>query len=141
MITLDPEFLGNLVSPGKLTEGMDPTTIPFACRPRLERLRVQGKADVTEDVSEADVMMDDAEVTAVARERDHAEREKRKMRGKGKSLKRYLRKKRKNVIDPRSISVREHLVKQRAERERARETTGYKSKSELPSALDRFYRR
>lgn len=86
MITLDPEFLGNLVSPGKLTEGIDPTTIPFACRPRLERLRVQGKADVTEDVSEADAMTDDAEVAAVPR--DHEEREKRKMRGKGKSLKR-----------------------------------------------------
>ena len=88
MITLDPEFLGNLVSPGKMTEGMDPDTIPFARRPRLERLRAQGKADVTEDVSEADVMTDDPADAVVTRERDHAEREKRKMRGKGKSLKR-----------------------------------------------------
>jgi U3 small nucleolar RNA-associated protein 7 len=63
------------------------------------------------------------------------------MRGKGKSLKRYLRKKRKNVIDPRSMSAREHLAKQRAEREQGRETAGYKPKSGLPSALDRFCRR
>jgi U3 small nucleolar RNA-associated protein 7 len=88
MITLDPEFLGNLVSPGKMSEGMDPDTLPFARRPRLERLRVQGKADVTEDICEADATTDDPMGTTVTRERDHAEREKRRMRGKGKSLKR-----------------------------------------------------
>ena len=33
-----------------------------------------------------------------------AEKEKKKMRGKNKSLKRYLRKQRKNVIDPRAVS-------------------------------------
>jgi len=42
---------------------------------------------------------------------------------------------------PEAEELREHLAKQRTERERARETTGYKSKSELPSALDRFSRR
>lgn len=88
MITLDPEFLGKLTSPGKMTEGMDPDTIPFARRPRLQRLRIQGKADVTEDMSEADVTMDDPADATVTRESDHAERERRKMRGKGKSLKR-----------------------------------------------------
>jgi U3 small nucleolar RNA-associated protein 7 len=88
MITLDPEFLGKLTSPGKMTEGIDPDTIPFARRPRLERLRVQGKADVTEDVNEADEMTDDPADATVARARDYAERERRKMRGKGKSLKR-----------------------------------------------------
>ncbi|KAI9441184.1 BING4CT-domain-containing protein [Lactarius indigo] len=141
MIALDPEFLGKLVTPGKMTEGVDPDTLPFGRRPRLERLRIQGKADVTEDVSEADVTTNDPPDAAVAREHDHAERERRKMRGKGKSLKRYLRKKRKNVIDPRSVSVREHLAKKRAERERAREISRDGSKSELPSALDRFHHR
>ena len=88
MIALDPEFLGKLTSPGKMTEGMDPDAVPFARRPRLERLRIQGKADVTEDVNEADVMTDDTADAAVARERDHTERARGKMRGKGKSLKR-----------------------------------------------------
>jgi len=88
MITLDPEFLGKLASPGKTTEGMDPDTIPFALRPRLERLHIQGKADMTEDVSEADIMADDSAVATTSRERDRGERERRKMRGKGKSLKR-----------------------------------------------------
>ena len=88
MITLDPEFLGKLTSLGKMTEGIDPDTVPFARRPRLVRLRVQGKADVTEDVNEADEITADPADAAVARERDHAERERCKMRGKGKSLKR-----------------------------------------------------
>ena len=88
MITLDPEFLGKLTSPGKMTEGIDPDTIPFARRPRLERLRAQGKADVTEDMNEGEITTDDPAGAGVARESDHAERERRKMRGKGKSLKR-----------------------------------------------------
>jgi hypothetical protein len=81
---------------------------------------------------------------------------------------RYLRKQRKNIIDPKAVSpdsffvlapllgfvlnvigqvaVREQLARQRAERERARErereVDAYdKSKSEWPSALDRFHRR
>ena len=39
------------------------------------------------------------------KEAEKAEKEKKKMRGKNKSLKRYLRKQRKNVIDPRAVSV------------------------------------
>ncbi|KAI0249265.1 BING4CT-domain-containing protein [Lactifluus subvellereus] len=143
MIALDPEFLGGLAPPSKLTGGVDPDTVPFARQPRLGRLRIQGKADETEDVSEDEAASERPEdPNGEASKHDRAEREKRKMRGKGKSLKRYLRKQRKNVIDPRAVAVREQLAKQRAERERARVLVeSYdKSKSERPSALDRFHR-
>jgi U3 small nucleolar RNA-associated protein 7 len=113
MIALDPEFVGSLAPPSKLTTTTNGTTdTPFARLPRLERLRVQGKADETEIAND--------EENPNGKNQDREEREKRKMRGKGKSMKRlvhilfldkhagtdfnrYLRKQRKNVIDPTAV--------------------------------------
>ena len=117
MIALDPDFVGSLAPPTKLTTAVnDKHDIPFARLPRLERLRVEGKADETELDAGAD---DDG-----GQKKSREEREKRKMRGKGKSLKRcvtfavrqtrfhvydvgirYLRKQRKNVIDPTAVRM------------------------------------
>ena len=126
MIALDPEFVGSLAPPSKLTtttlDGKPAVEVPFARLPRLKRLRVQGKADETEVVDDFE---ENTEVHADTKKTDIAEREKRKMRGKGKSLKRsasnfhcssdicsvltgfprYLRKQRKNVIDPAVVCV------------------------------------
>jgi hypothetical protein len=90
MISLDPEFVGSLAPPSKLTtvttiDGKPPVAIPFARLPRLERLRASGKADETEVDNEGDGDDDDPNGKKHSRE----EREKRKMRGKGKSLKRF----------------------------------------------------
>lgn len=86
MIALDPEFVGSLAPPSKLTTTVQGSTaIPFARLPRLERLRVQGKADETEIV---DVSDDDK--NPHGKKQDREEREKRKMRGKGKSMKRLV---------------------------------------------------
>lgn len=62
------------------------------------------------------------------------------MRGKGKSTKRYLRKQRKNVIDPRVVAVREKLMKQRLERDKrkAEERGERPVEGKRKSALDRF---
>ena len=103
MITLDPEMVGNLAPPSKLTtgttnDGKPLSTIPYARLPRLERLKVSGKVDATEDHSG-----DEREVDRKKESRE--EREKRRMRGKGKSLSRYLRKQRKNVIDPTAVRI------------------------------------
>ena len=103
MITLDPEMIGNLAPPSKLTtgttnEGKPVSEIPYARLPRLERLKVSGKADTTEENSG-----DENEVDG--KKESHEEREKRKMRGKGKSLSRYLRKQRKNVVDPAAVNT------------------------------------
>lgn len=102
MITLDPEFVGSLAPPPKLTTAVDDKSdIPFARLPRLERLRVSGKADETEEGDEGAAEGHDGE-EPVSRP-SKAEKEKKKMRGKNKSLKRYLRKQRKNVIDPKAV--------------------------------------
>lgn len=88
MITLDPEFIGSLAPPSKLTtettfDGKPAVEIPYARLPRLERLKVSGKIDETEENGD-DGDRDDPDGKKMSRE----EREKRKMRGKGKSLKR-----------------------------------------------------
>jgi hypothetical protein len=103
LITLDPEFVGNLAPPSKMTtttfDGKPEVAVPYARLSRLERLRVSGKIDETEEHSGDDG--DEAE--GDAKKATKEEREKRKMRGKGKSLKRYLRKQRKNVVDPAAV--------------------------------------
>ncbi|KAH9979780.1 BING4CT-domain-containing protein [Russula compacta] len=138
MIALDPEFLGGFAPHSKVTEGLDPDTLTFTRQTRLDRLRIQGKADETEDVSEDEAAVEYPADISNPPKRDRVGREKHKTRGKGKSLKRYLRKQRKNVIDPRIVAIREALVEQRT---KARPAADDRSKSERPSALDRFYHR
>ena len=105
MIALDPEFVGALAPEPKLTTAVDDKTeVPFARLPRLERLRVSGRADETEEGAEGAVAEGSGDEEPAAR-MSKAEKEKKKMRGKNKSLKRYLRKQRKNVIDPKAVSI------------------------------------
>ncbi|KAF9059514.1 WD40-repeat-containing domain protein [Rhodocollybia butyracea] len=146
LITLDPEFVGALAPPSKLTTKL-PTTggsgssraneVPYSRLSRAERLQVSGKADVTEEVvSDADEKDADGKGKI-----DREEREKRKMRGKGKSVKRYLRKQRKNVIDPTAVAIRAKLEKQKAERKAEIRRVKYGDEpQEKSSALDRFKR-
>ncbi|KAJ7605681.1 hypothetical protein DFH06DRAFT_1348532 [Mycena polygramma] len=120
MVTLGPELIGSLAPEPKLSttttfDGKPAVETPFARLPRLERLRVSGKADETEVVDPDDTAPDGRKFTK-------EEKERKKMRGKGQSLKRYLRKQRKNVIDPTAVAIRAKLEKQRAERQaRAKE--------------------
>lgn len=98
-------MIGNLAPPLRLTtettfDGKPSVDIPYARLPRIDRLKVSGKIDATEQHSyEEDQNLDEEENA-----KRNQEREKRKMRGKNKSLKRYLRKKRKNVIDPAAVN-------------------------------------
>lgn len=106
LITLDPSFVGSLAPPSKLTTSVDGnpvTDVPYARLPRIDRLRVSGKVDVTEEGSDGDE--DEDGTVGESKKKDREEREKRRMRGKGKSLKRYLRKQRKNVIDPKAVRL------------------------------------
>lgn len=112
MIALDPEFVGSLAPPTKLTTAVDDKSdVPFARLPRLDRLKVSGKADETEEVDDDDEASGDenGDGTEKPVRLSKAEKEKKKMRGKNKSLKRYLRKQRKNVIDPKAVSLFLHV--------------------------------
>ncbi|KAH9914178.1 BING4CT-domain-containing protein [Epithele typhae] len=142
-IALDPDFVGSLAPPPKLSTAVDGAhDVPFARLPRHERLRVMGKADETEEADGGadDGDNEDGDGEGKARPLTKAEKEKRKMRGKNKSLKRYLRKQRKNVIDPRAVAVRTRLERERAERRKARAVEKGEEEPRKPSALDRFKR-
>ncbi|THH26890.1 hypothetical protein EUX98_g7299 [Antrodiella citrinella] len=137
MIALDPEFIGSLAPEPKLTTAVNDThDIPFSRLPRLERLRVSGKADETEEGDDGGDDDEDGSKPALTK----AEREKKKMRGKNKSLKRFVRKQRKNVIDPKAVAIREKLAKQRVEREAAKSAAKNEGVPKS-AALDRFKRR
>ncbi|CAE6465437.1 unnamed protein product [Rhizoctonia solani] len=139
MITLDPEFIGQLAEPGHVP--FTTPELPFRQKPRLDRLRELGKADETaaSDGEEADDFNanDDDEKGGGPKQK-----EKMKMRGKGRSLKRYLRKKRKNVIDPSTVAIREKIAKVQAARKvEARQKAGLPEKESRLTALDRFRRK
>lgn len=92
MITLDPEFVGSLAPPSKLMtettfDGKPSVEIPYARLPRYERLKVSGQADETEEIDED--LGDGADDGKNEEERKQL-REKRKMRGRNKSLKRFV---------------------------------------------------
>ena len=150
MITLDPEFVGSMAPPTKLTTDINgKSDIPFARLPRQQRLKLQGRADETEEASEGRER--GGEAGKVSREE-----EKKRTRGKNKAMKRYLRKQRKNVVDPKAVRIsslhpsfphsllspkvalREKLQKEREQRKKARDATKGLQEDRLPSALDRF---
>lgn len=134
MITLDPEFVGSMAPPTKLTTGVNgKTDIPFARLPRQHRLKLQGRADETEDISEGEE--DEGEEAKALRK---GENEKKRMRGKNKAMKRYLRKQRKNVVDPKAVALRERLQKEKEQQKKARDALKGIQEDRLPSALDRF---
>jgi len=141
MIALDPEFLGGFAPQSQLTEGVDRNTMSFARQPRIHRLRIQGKTDKTEDASENESVVDCPADSSNPSNRDRMGQEKRKMRGKDKSVKRYLRKQRKNVIDPRAAAIREALAIRRAQARSAANDESKSEGAEQPSALDRFHRK
>ncbi|KAF9788262.1 BING4CT-domain-containing protein [Thelephora terrestris] len=135
MITLDPEFVGSLAPPTKLTTDVNgKLDIPFARLPRQHRLKLQGRADETEEVSEEEDGGEGKEGNASRKE----EKEKKRMRGKNKAMKRYLRKQRKNVIDPKAVALKEKLQREREQRKKTRDLAKGVQEDRLPSALDRF---
>lgn len=102
MITLDPEFVGSVTPPTKFTTDVNgKTDVPFARLPRQHRLKLQGQADETEEVSEEE----DGEAGEEGKATRKEDEEKRRMRGRNKAIKRYLRKQRKNVIDPKAVRI------------------------------------
>ncbi|KAF6746719.1 WD repeat-containing protein 46 [Ephemerocybe angulata] len=121
--------------------------VPFSRMKRVERLAVQGKLDTTgagDDSEDSDVEMkeggdgDSDDEGGLTREEMS---KKRKMRGKNKSLKRYLRKQRKNVVDPQVLAVRAKVDRMREEAKAKKlqmKAGGAVEENKRKSALDRF---
>lgn len=85
--------------------------VPFAKKSRAERLQLQGRAALAEDEElsssdedDADVDEDAARRAAQAQKRIEMADNKNRMRGKSSGIKKALRKRRRNVIDPQTVS-------------------------------------
>lgn len=144
MITLDPDVLGQLDPRASRSAGIDTKTpsggvvtraangTPYARLSRAQRLQLDG--GVEED---ADAELDD-EPERVAKAGRGVVREKNRARGRNSAMKRYLRKKRQNVVDSNTNALRE---KYQREKERRRQMNSRQMPEEPPrekSALDMF---
>lgn len=102
LITLETDFLGH-IAPDKggethaQREGRS-----FRQLGRMERLQATGQVEGEDDGVVGGLSGSEDEAGG---EGGKGERQKKKMRGKGKAMKRYLSKKKKNVIDPALVSV------------------------------------
>ncbi|PWN27279.1 BING4CT-domain-containing protein [Jaminaea rosea] len=158
MISVDPSFLGQVredatkggapreeAGPSGLARAQDGT--PYARLGRLERLRLEGKAaNDGSDSDEEDNHDEDSNAANVAIPSSGPpppQKERKKARGKNTSMKRYLRKKRGNVVDQASMQVQAKLQRAREEHEERRErkermARGEGEEQREPSALDVF---
>jgi len=108
LITLDADFLGRMADPKK--EAFSEKDTPFYKKPRVERLRIMGKSgeevDAAIKAEQEEAGLDSGDEGVVPGQKLKVEKLKHKMRGRDKGVKKFLRKKRKNVIDPALVSSR-----------------------------------
>lgn len=116
LITLDQDVLGKIdrkVLYAKEEENVHKPgykELPFAKKTRIDRLKESGKADVAEDEELSDESGEDSEDLDGKRRAERAEKrlkksdDKKRMRGKSSGIKKALRKRRRNVIDPQTVS-------------------------------------
>lgn len=144
MITLDPDTVGQLdtrasragdvtVAPARsgmvVPRAADGT--PYARLTRAQRLQLDGNAE------EADVLDDGEGEEQVAKPAKGVVKEKNRARGRNSATKRYLRKKRANVVDASVVALREKLKREKEQRREASRPAGPPRE---PSALDVFAR-
>lgn len=154
MITLDPDTMGQLdTRASRLSEGIVPAAktdrpgsvpraadgTPYARLSRVQRLVLSGNGDDNGD----DAFVRAEEDSSVGHENrapvvpaKGTTKEKKRARGRNSSMKRYLRKKRQNVVDANTIALREKYQREKARRREEQEPAPVKE----PSALDVFAR-
>ncbi|GAA6022828.1 hypothetical protein JCM10207_001417 [Rhodosporidiobolus poonsookiae] len=131
LITLDQDVVGKLDRAVLRAEDkVDPTAkggvreTPFAKKTRVERLRLQGKDQAAEDEELSSGEEEDEGMKAreerAKRRQDKADNKKR-MRGKASGIKKALRKRRREVIDPQTVALKAKLEKQRAQAKQAKQ--------------------
>lgn len=115
LITLDTELVGKLDKVAALSTAVEAVVegpagkkeVPFAKKTRLDRLMKSGKAAEDEDESSGEDEDEDEEARRRRREvRIEKADAKKRARGRNSTLKKMLRKRRRNVIDPQTVSSR-----------------------------------
>ncbi|GAA5905446.1 Utp7p [Sporobolomyces salmoneus] len=117
--------------------------LAFSKKTRIDRLKEKGEADIAED--ESSESEDEEDMDGKLRE-ERAERrlkksdDKKRMRGKSSGIKKALRKRRRNVIDPQTVALKEKLERNRVKVKQAKQNAlaAKSASSGTASALDRF---
>lgn len=117
--------------------------VAFSKKTRIDRLKEKGEADIAED--ESSESEDEEDVDGKLRQ-ERADRrlkksdDKKRMRGKSSGIKKALRKRRRNVIDPQTVALKEKLEKNRIKAKQAKQNAlaAKSASSGTASALDRF---
>lgn len=113
---------------------------------RVEKLELSNPEESPMDHDQYAEILDEPFTATVGAEERSAgpKKEKNKMRGKNKAMKRYLRKKKENVIDPNRIAVKEKMERRRKEEDldrRRKAAAGIEADDTAFSALDMFSKR
>ncbi|KAL8277687.1 hypothetical protein RQP46_009960 [Phenoliferia psychrophenolica] len=147
LITLDTDLLGKLdrtiAAPSESENperpGWKPT--PFGQKTRMERLIGEGKAVEEEDESSGSEE-DESEERRKQRREDRVEKAdaKKRARGRNSTLKKMLRKRRRNVVDPQTVALKEKLARARDATKKAKQNAmaARSAASGTAGALDRF---
>ncbi|BGP50596.1 putative U3 small nucleolar RNA-associated protein 7 [Rhodotorula kratochvilovae] len=130
LISLDPDALGRVDKAALRAVGDENPHKPgykpaaFAKRTRAERLALMGRHAADEDESSASEDEEDDEGQKRreerARRREEKSDEKKRMRGRSGGIKKALRKRRRNVIDPQTVALKEKLERTRAAAQKAK---------------------
>lgn len=110
---------------------------------RSERLKEQGVADSEEEEDEDEEediegMLDEQDDDGQFHDDMGRSKLKKKMRGRNSSTKKYLSRKRKNVIEPTQLALKAKLAKEKANKDKEIALKSGNLKQSSPSALDRF---
>ncbi|KAM0746842.1 BING4CT-domain-containing protein [Meredithblackwellia eburnea MCA 4105] len=127
-------------------KGVNGKSVAFARKSRVERLEELGVSS-REDFEygdDEDVEGEDEEVRKMKEDKRKKKLEvadaKKRMRGKSSTLKKMLRKRRRDVVDPQTVALKEKLAKQREATKKAKQNALAKKSAESgqQGALDRF---
>ncbi|BGP13433.1 hypothetical protein JCM10213_008593 [Rhodosporidiobolus nylandii] len=149
LITLDADVVGKL-DKGVLRAAEDENPYkpgfretPFAKKSRVDRLKAKGEHQAAEDEESASEDEEDLEGKAReerAQRRTEKSDQKKRMRGKTSGLKKALRRRRREVIDPQTVALKARLERQRAAAQQAKQNklAAASAGSGTQSALERF---
>ncbi|GAA5989617.1 hypothetical protein JCM5350_003195 [Sporobolomyces pararoseus] len=151
LITLDQDLVGKVdkkvmrfKEEGENVHKPGYKELAFSKKTRIDRLKEKGQAELEEDES-SESEEDEEELEGKSRQERLERRlkksdDKKRMRGKSSGIKKALRKRRRNVIDPQTVALKEKLEKNRLKAKQAKQNAlaAKSASSGTASALDRF---
>ena len=149
LITLDTEMVGKLDgNVAGAADKDDPNrpgykAVPYAKKTRLDRLKADGEHVAEEEEEEDSTDEEEMDEARRAEKRAHKVDKadaKKRARGRNSTLKKMLRKRKRNVVDPQTVAIKEKMERQRKTTKiaKANALLAKSGASGTQGALDRF---